>query len=124
MKQILVIGNENLNEYKKAVAKAEADKTGNLVFIATSFMSEMADETDEYILVTDSRTNERTVVEYIDEADEHRKPVREVYVSTLGQAIKHCDDVLEGFKSCDSCMMSHIQLKKWLQELQIFKTEI
>jgi hypothetical protein len=118
MKQVLVIGNENLNEFKKTVAKYEGDKTGNPVFIATSFMSEMADEADEFILVSDSQVNERTVVEYIDAALEQHKPLREVRVSTLGQAIKHCGDVLQGFKTCDSCFMEHLQLKGWLEKLQ------
>lgn len=124
MKQILIIGNENLDSYKKDVAKLEQDKTGNLCFIAHSFISDLADETSEYILLTDGKKYSQDVLSYIDDAEEYGKNLKEIHISTLGEAIKHCDDIIQEHSNCDECTIAHMQLKHWLIELQILKTKL
>jgi len=39
---------------------------------------------------------------------------------TLKEAIKHCDEVANTCNN-DACALEHLQLKKWLEELQMFR---
>lgn len=40
---------------------------------------------------------------------------------TLDEAIKHCYEVAD--RKCDDCGKEHLQLAKWLEELQDFKNK-
>ena len=40
---------------------------------------------------------------------------------TLDEAIKHCYEVAD--RKCDDCGKEHLQLAKWLEELQAFKNK-
>jgi ssDNA-binding Zn-finger/Zn-ribbon topoisomerase 1 len=40
---------------------------------------------------------------------------------TLNEAIKHCYEVAD--RKCDDCGKEHLQLAKWLEELQDFKNK-
>ena len=40
---------------------------------------------------------------------------------TLNEAIKHCYEVAN--RKCDDCGKEHLQLAKWLEELQNFKNK-
>lgn len=117
MKQILVIGNDNLDVFKNFIAKVEGNKTKEMVFVANLFSSDIAQETSEYIYLTDGQKNSKHVMSYLDDAGEYNKPIREIRISTLRDAIKHCDDVMNRQMRCDNCYMEHLQLKYWLMEL-------
>ena len=124
MKQILIIGNENLKDYKKVVAKMEQDKTGYNCFIASSFISDLADETTEYILLDDNKRYAQHVFPYLDDAEEFNKHVRKIPVASLGEAITRCDNVVKEGENCNKDLFQQLQLKMWLVELQILKTKL
>lgn len=124
MKQILIIGNENLDEYKNLVAKTEQDKTSNLCFVAKKFISEFADETSAYILLDDNKKYSEEVFKFLDDASEYNKPVRKISVFTLGEAISHCDEVIKEDEKCTNNLFQQLQLKMWLVELQILKNRL